>query len=246
MRAIIVDDKEVMRDNLSSLLSIYAPNVSIVGEADGVRSGIDRIRTLKPDLVFLDVEMEDGTGFDMLSQLAHIDFKVIFVTGHDDHAIRAFKFSALDYLLKPVDPDDLMRAISKAEETSSNDHKLKKQTFIENEQRKDTSKRIVLNDIQNTYLIAISDIVRCEADINYTRFYLSDGREITVSKTLKHFDQLLVGYNFFRTHQSHLVNLEFFERLDKTEGGVVFLTNGHHVPVSTRKREHLLAHLHSL
>lgn len=243
MTAVIVDDNASIRETLKTLLSIYTMSVNVLAEADGVVEGVKVIRENKPELVFLDVEMNDGTGFDLISRCGKIDFKVIFVTGHDSYAINAFRFSAIDYILKPVDPDDLVKAVEKAITSLSVDTDLKVSNYIQNKNSSKDQKRIVLSDAQNTYLISILDIIRCESDINYTHFYLQDGRQVMVSKTLKVYDELLSEFGFFRSHQSHLVNLRFFDRLDKTEGGVIFLKNGETIPISTRKREGLLQEL---
>ena len=246
MTAVIVDDNASMRETLSTLLGIYALEIVLLAEANGVKDGIDKIKEYKPDLVFLDVEMEDGTGFDLLSRYGKIDFRFIFVTGHDSYAIRAFKFSAIDYILKPIDPDDLTRALDKAANTPALENDLKVKTFISNKKASNEEKKIVLNDAQNTYLIGVKEIVRCEADVNYTCFYLADGRQIVVSKTLKSFDEMLCDHGFFRSHQSHLINLDFFDRFDKSEGGVIYLKNGDAIPISTRKRENLMTVLNQL
>lgn len=245
MRAVIIDDDPSMRENLNSLLSIYCVDITLVGEADGVKSGVDLIRTVNPDLVFMDIEMKDGTGFDVLSISGKPTFKLIFVTGHDQYAIKAFKFSAIDYILKPVDPDDLIRAVDKARRTSMAMNKLQIETLVTN-RAVGKSKKMVLNDAQNTYLITIENIIRCESDVNYTRFFLSDHKSILVSKTLKSFDELLDEYGFFRCHQSHLINLNYFDRYEKTEGGMVHLKNGEVVPISVRKKEELMSKLSKL
>lgn len=246
MTALIIDDNATMRENLSTLLGIYAPDIEILNEANGVKSGIEKIRSLNPELVFLDVEMEDGTGFDLLSQYGQVDFKFVFVTGHDNYAIKAFKFSAIDYILKPIDPDDLVRAVERARKDSATSINLKAQNFIQNQSESTSQKKIALNDAHNTYLISISEIIRCESDVNYTIFHLQDGREIVISKTLKTYDEMLSDHGFFRSHQSHLINLSYFDRLDKSDGGVIHLKNGDLVPISTRKRESLVTDLNKL
>ncbi len=245
MRAIIVDDELSMRENLRTLLTIYASDIEIIGEATSVKEGVDLVKKVNPDLAFLDVEMKDGTGFDLLSILVNPSFKVIFVTGHEKFAIKAFKFSAIDYILKPIDPDDLQRAVEKVRNNTSSHNHLEIETLIQNHHT-NHPKRIVLNDSQNTYLISVDDIIRLEADVNYTKFSLVDSRQILVSKTLKSFDEILVEDGFFRCHQSHLINLNFFDRYDKSEGGIIYLKNGVSVPISVRKKDELMAKLKGL
>ena len=234
LQVVIIDDVAAMRAALRSLLE-RIPNVVVAGEADGVKEGLALIRRLQPDIVFLDVEMKDGTGFDLLSRLEKRAVKVIFVTGHDDYAIKAFKFSAVDYLLKPVDLDDLMEALEKVSVREKSETQLNN---LLNDHK--TLSRIVLSDQRNTYLVELTDIVRVMSDVNYTRFFLRDERQIVVAKTLKVYDEMLTPSGFFRSHQSHLINLLFFDRLDKAEGGVIFMKNGEQVPISVRKKDDLI------
>ncbi|MEP4597852.1 MAG: LytTR family DNA-binding domain-containing protein, partial [Cyclobacteriaceae bacterium] len=211
MRIVLIDDDDIVKDNLKTLLSIYAPDAEVIGEADGVKSGIACIRQYKPDLVLLDVEMGDGTGFDLLAMYGQLDFKVIFITGHDAYAIKAIKFSAIDYLLKPVDPELLSNALTRARQAiDANEQNLKVSTLFQNQETPLLDQKIVLKDAETVYLVAIKDIIRCESQANYTWFFLADGRKIIVSKTLKEFDSLFESKYFFRAHQSHLINLLHF------------------------------------
>ena len=247
MRTVLVDDDTVARENLKTMLSIYAPQVKVVAEADGVKAGLACIREAKPELVLLDVEMKDGTGFDLLSFYGQLDFKVIFVTGHDAYAIRAFKISAIDYVLKPVDPDDLVSALKKAQQTADrNEQQIKVTNLVQNNRENFSNQKIVLKDAETVYLVSVKDIVRCESETNYTRFYLADGRVIMVSKTLKEYDTLFEGQNFFRAHQSHLINLVHFDRYEKKDGGTVFMKDGSALPVAVRKKEGLMNALEKL
>lgn len=247
MRLILIDDDVNVRDNLRTLLTIYSSQISIVAEADGVAKGLECIRKYKPDLVLLDVEMKDGTGFDLLAMYGQLDFKVIFVTGHDAYAIKAFRYSALDYLLKPVDPVELMGAVGKAMAShDQTEHNLKMETLIRNKGANAIDQKVVLKDAETVYLISIRDIVRCESQTNYTWFYLIDGRRIIVSKTLKEFDSLFEGKYFFRAHQSHLVNLLHFDRYEKKEGGTIHMKDGSTLPVAVRKKDSLMAALEQL
>jgi two-component system LytT family response regulator len=241
LRTIIIDDEAHMRQSLETLLKANCPNVKIVSKADSVISGVESIEKLHPDLVLLDIKMDDGTGFDLLDQLPSIDFKVIFITAYDEFAIQAIKFSALDYLLKPVDVDDLVHSIGKAENMILKELKIKLNVLEDNLQTDDgLKKKIILKTFDNIHLVKVRDIIYCESDINYTRFHLIDGQEIIISVTLKEYDDMLSKSGFFRVHKSYLVNLSHIERFEKREGGSVILTNSHKVPVASRKREHLL------
>lgn len=247
MRIVLVDDDSIIRENLKTLLSIYAPNMQVIAEADGVKAGVACIREHKPDLVLLDVEMKDGTGFDLLAFYGQLDFKVIFVTGHDAYAIRAFKISAIDYVLKPVDPDDLVAALKKAEAMGeASEQQIKVANLVHNNRENISNQKIILKDTDTVYLVAVKDIVRCASETNYTRFFLTDGRILMVSKTLKEYDTLFEGQHFFRAHQSHLINLLHFDRFEKKDGGTIFMKDGSSLPVAVRKKDSLLSALEKL
>lgn len=247
MRVVLIDDESTVRENLKILLNIYASDMQVVAEAEGVREGLDCIRQHKPDLVMLDVEMKDGTGFDLLAMYGELDFKLIFVTGHNDYAIKAFKYSAIDYLLKPVDPEELNKALDKARQAfDAQEQNLRVANLVQNKKTPCDDQKIILKDAETVYLVAIKDIVRCESEANYTHFYLVDGRHVMVSRTLKEFDQLLVSHSFFRAHQSHLINLNHFDRYEKKEGGIVYMKDGSVLPVAVRKKEALMSVLETL
>lgn len=247
MRIVLIDDDEVVRDNLKTLLAIYSPKSVVIAEADGVQSGLICLKKYKPDLLLLDVEMRDGTGFDLLSLYGALDFKVIFVTGHNGYAIKAFKFSAIDYVLKPIDPEDLVSALNKAKESmDENEQNLKVANLVQNKQADSRDQKIVLKDSGTVYLVLLKDIVRCESETNYTKFFLSDGRKLLISKTLKEYAGLFEGHSFFRAHQSHLINLLHFDRYDKREGGIVHMKDGSSLPVAVRKKDSLMTALENL
>ena len=247
MRVVLIDDESTVRENLKILLNIYASDMQVVAEAEGVREGLDCIRQHKPDLVMLDVEMKDGTGFDLLAMYGELDFKLIFVTGHNDYAIKAFKYSAIDYLLKPVDPEELNKALDKARQAfDAQEQNLRVANLVQNKKTPCDDQKIILKDAETVYLVAIKDIVRCESEANYTHFYLVDGRHVMVSRTLKEFDQLLASHSFFRAHQSHLINLNHFDRYEKKEGGIVYMKDGSVLPVAVRKKEALMSVLETL
>lgn len=234
---VVIDDEPRARDTLINILALSPVEMKLSGEADSVRTGLELIRNQNPDVVLLDVNLMDGTGFDLLKQVGTVNFKVIFITAHEEHAIRAFKFSAVDYILKPVVAGELLAAVKKAEQSiSREDTELKLSTLLSN---LDSVKKIVLKTAESIHIVQVSNIIRCEADVNYTTFYLKNAQKLLVSKTLKEFDEMLEPTNFFRTHQSHLVNLDHIVRFDKGEGGHLVMDDDSIVPVSSRKRDEL-------
>lgn len=243
MRTIIVDDKPGPKRTLKTLLNKYFPEIEIVAEANNVKQGVNVITELSPQLVFLDVEMPDGTGFDLLEQINPIDFKVIFTTGFEKYAIKAFKFSAIDYLLKPVDSEDLKVAVCKAKEEIKNEIlQLKVGTLLNNlSEVSDNLKKIVLKDSSSIHVVQINEILYLEADSNYTKFYLTENRQILVSETLKEYENLLQKAGFFRCHKSFLMNLSMLKRFDKRDGGIIILQDDKSVPLSSRKKDKFLA-----
>lgn len=242
MKAIIIDDIADARKALKQDLLDYCTEVSIIGEADSVLSGAKLIKQLHSDIecIFLDIEMPDGTGFDLL-EIIQLEVPVIFCTAHDVYAIKAFKFSAFDYLLKPIDPDELVSCIERLQQSPSFQ---KKQIEVfqehQNSHQYNASNRIGLSDEHGIKWVEIQAIIRCQSSSNYTTFHLMDGENITVSKPLKEYDELLVPYSFIRTHQSHLVNPRFVIEYIKHDGGMLKLTNGENIPVSTRKKQEVI------
>lgn len=243
MRAIIIDDEEPAREGLRNLLRRFFSEIKIVGEADSVSSGVSLLNTTETDIAFLDINLFDGSGFNILEQLDSINFHVIFVTAYDNYAIKAFKVSALDYILKPIDYDDLVNAVIKVKKkrTLSLDTHLKQSVtnFSQNKIQKKLS--IIEND--GIRFVLISDIIRCQADDNYTKIYLMDGDKIISSKTLKEYDSILVDFGFFRVHRSHLVNLKQIKKILKKNGTQVLMVNNDLIEVSRRKKDTLTKEL---
>lgn len=252
IKSVIIDDVEKARVALRSDLDDYCPNVQIVGEADDVQSGCDVILQTSPDLVFLDIKMGDGSGFDLLEKLRDSDkkFNVIFTTAYDQYAIKAFKYSALDYLLKPIDPDDLTAAIDKLEHKSSTPLVENQYQFlmeqIKSIQTSKAPQRIALSSTEKIQIVNIKDIIRCEASGNYTYFYTTDGQKIIVSKTMKEYVDILEEQDFVRVHHSHLINMDQVKEFVKIDGTYLLMKNGHEVPVSVRKKEELMKKFSSL
>lgn len=248
IRAIIIDDEVNSRDSIAQMLKLYCPEVYVIAHGEGVQSGIEEINLHNPDLVFLDIKMQDGTGFDLLKKLGTIPFKVIFITAYEEYAIKAFKFNALDYLTKPVDPDELRNAIEKAMAALGNEtfnERLK--YFLDSMSRGNSNhnRKIVLKTSNTVHVVEIEKIIRCESDRNYTTFHLDDGEKILISKSMKEFEDLLEGYNFFRVHHSHLINLNFITKFLKDDL-ICVLKDSSNIPVAYRKRDELLKTLRSL
>jgi two-component system LytT family response regulator len=244
LKAIIVDDSIEARKALVTEIEDCCPEIELIGQAEGVVSGAKLIRSVNPDLVFLDIQMNDGTGFDLLELIGAISFKVIFTTASDEYAVKAFKYSAVDYLLKPIDPDELVLAVKKAERGNQ-----KENLNLLMENAKSANKpvrKLALNTLDKLHIVNISDIVRCESDVNYTQFFFSNGNKLLVTKTLKDFEDLLSEHQFIRVHQSHLVNVNFIKEFVKGDGGYLVMTDKTSVPVSTRKRMAVVEMLNSL
>ena len=241
LRTLIIDDEAHVRESLTDMLKHHCPNAKLIGQADGVKSGLLAIKTSHPDLVLLDIKMKDGTGFDLLEKIENVDFKIIFVTAFDEFAIKAIKFSALDYLLKPVDPEDLVLAVGKADDITQSELKTKLDTLSNNLKTTDQSNRkIILKTHDNIYLVGIQDIIHIEGDGSYSTVFLASGDKVMLSVTLKHYHELLEEHGFFRVHKSHLINLEHIYRFEKADGGYIILDNEARIPVAVRKKDELI------
>jgi two-component system LytT family response regulator len=248
LRAVVIDDIESIRKENINLIKSCCPEISVVGEADSVAMGIELIKQSSPDLVFLDVEMPDGTGFDLLQKLSPIPFKVIFITGYEDFAIRAFRFSAIDYLLKPLDGIELREAVKKAEDSLAKEvFDLKLQNLFSNLERPKDLQKLLLKTTDKIYSVNIKDIVCCESDKNYTTFHFANTQKLIVSTSLKEYEALLGPHNFFRTHKSHLINMAYFDHFIKSDGGnKIVMKDKTVIPLSVRKKEEFLILLENL
>lgn len=231
MNCIIIDDEELCIKSLSNLLNLNFPQVKILATCNDSSNASGLILHHKPDFIFLDIEMPFLNGFDILAQFEHLDFDVIFTTAYDSYAIKAIKFSALDYLLKPIGLEDLTFAIEKLKnkEVSISKAQVKIANAVNNKLHPDT---IALPTSDGLIFTPVNEIVHCCADSNYTRMYMLDKSVILLSKTLGDVDELLTGYNFFRIHQSHLINLEQVKKYKRGDGGEVIMSNGDSLLVS--------------
>jgi two-component system LytT family response regulator len=249
IKAILIDDDSNLRSGMKGLLALFAPQIEIIGEADTVATGVAIIEKVKPQLIFLDIQLTDGTGFDILEKITEthgkIESHVVFITAHEEFAIKAFRFSALDYLLKPVDPEELKKVIEKINKTILKNNEFSNvELLLENIKKQTNSfKRIALSNSDGIHLFEISDIIRCESEDNYTKFFIKNSKTILISKTLKEYEELLTGHGFERIHQSHLINLAYLKSYIKKDGGYVMMSDNSHLPISQRKKERLLNNL---
>jgi len=243
INAVLVDDEIDSVKILERLLKEYCPEVVIVGVADGVESGIKVMQETRPDIVFLDIEMKQGNAFDLLNRLMPFNFQVIFVTAFDNYAIKAFKYSALDYLLKPVDIDDMKNAVEKAKARMNgnvfyNQMKLLLHN-IENYQI--SQQKIAIPTIDGMTFISIREIMRCEAETGYTYIHVDSGSKILATKTIKEYEEMLPSTLFYRIHNSHIINLEKIKKYQKGRGGHVVMDDGSCLEVAIRRREEFLS-----
>ena len=248
LRAVVIDDIEAIRKNNVAIIKSNCPNIAIVGQAESVTSGVKLIKQLAPDIVFLDVEMPDGTGFELLQKFQPLNFKVIFITGYEDFAIRAFRFSAIDYLLKPLDAADLIQAVKKAEDALGKEvFDMKLSNLFTNLERPKNLQKLILKTADRIYSVNIQDVINCESDKNYTTFNFVNAPKLIVSTNLKEYEAMLAPHNFFRTHQSHLINMAYFDHFVRTDGGnTIVMKNKQTIPLSVRKKEEFLVLLENL
>ncbi|MEY4288282.1 MAG: hypothetical protein RLZZ30_370 [Bacteroidota bacterium] len=245
-KVLIIDDEKPTRDFIRKMLESFDLKLDIYTDGENVQSGIEAIENIQPDIVLLDIQMPDGNGFDVLKSVTNKSFEIIFITAFQEFAVQAIKFSALDYILKPIDAEELRNAVNNALQMLS--HKKDENQFnaLQNNIQPHLKRKLVLKTQESIFVVEIDDIVHCEADKNYTFFYLNDGKKILVSKTLKDYDTLLAGLQFFRVHQSHLINLNCVERYDKHDGGSVILKDGTAIPLSPAKKDQFFKSLDQL
>jgi len=242
INAIIVDDEENGRVNLNEILKRYCPSIHIIGEAFSIQSAAELISVKQPNLVFLDIEMPDGNGFDLLKVLSHQDFEVVFVTAYDHYGIQAIKFSALDYILKPINYLELIEAVAKVEQRLAEKHDNRRLgNLIGNMSSSLKDKRLALPTQNSVEFVEVDTIIRCQSDNNYTEFHFNNGRNLLVCKTLKDYEETLAEYGFFRPHQSHLINIKYLVSYIKSDGGVLVMKDGVQVPVSRFKKNEVKA-----
>ncbi len=247
LKAVIVEDEKNSQELLKELITEYCEGIEVVDIAGNVAEGLEALDAKQPDVLFLDIELPDGDGFQVLEKTTYKNFDVIFTTAYDQYAMRAFKFSATDYLLKPVDIDELEDAVARVREkheqgeAQPEQQSAKLDALIQNlRNMTQPLKRIVLPTSNGFTVVNPENIIRCESDRNYTFIFLTDGRKILVSRTIKEYDEMLSDYNFFRIHQSHLINLSYLKNYTRGRGGYVELTDGTVLDVSARRKSEFL------
>ena len=242
IKTIVIDDEVKARETILNMLQVYCPDVEVIDTAGSVQEGREVLDRNKPELLLLDIKMADGTGFDLLRKMKEVDFLVIFITAFEEFAIRAIKFSAIDYILKPLDPDELVNAIEKAKLALHKENMNEKLSALYDnlDSLNTNTKKLVLKTSDSVHIVNIRDIIRCESEKNYTHIYTAESDKITVSRTLKEYNEMLVNFKFFRVHQSHLINLEHVKRYEKQGSGVLVMDDGSVVPVAFRKKDDLM------
>jgi two-component system LytT family response regulator len=248
LKIIIVDDEANVRQALGQMLRLFSEDTQLIGSYSNVAAAVKAIREDKPDIVLLDIEIGKDNGFDVLKHFPSPGFKVIFITGYQQYAVQAFRFAALDYLLKPVDPDQLSDAIKKAFDAVDREKfSLKIDSFIHNMgTMANKAKKIILRTADNMHIVNLNDIMYCESERSYTTFFLADKTKVMVSQTLGDYEDMFNEYGFMRIHKSYLINLQFIKRYEKGDGGTVILNGNISLPVATRKKEQLLVLLAKL
>jgi two-component system, LytTR family, response regulator len=242
LRAIIVDDEQKSCENLKILLEDFCKDVVVLQMVNTVSDGFDAIHKYKPDVIFLDIQMQKETGFDLLKKFGDINFEIVFITAYSEYAINAIKFSAIDYLLKPIDINDLKTAVEKLGKKTSEKLIGQKVDILMQNFRSENAEnyRLAISDSDGITFVNINEIIYCEGSSNYTNFYLQNGKKHIVAKTLKEYEELLSSYNFFRIHNSYLINLKEVKKYFRGDGGYVQMSNDEKLDVSKRKKEYFL------
>lgn len=245
--AYIVDDEFQSRNFLNKMLEQYFPEIKVVGQASTVEEALVGIKKYNPNIVFLDIQMKEETGFDLLNRLTEINFALIFTTAFDKYALKAFRFNAIDYLLKPIVIGELIEAVNKAEQRTSPIQSPSKQQVeqlyqdIKNPQK--IHDKIAVPTAEGFVIIPVNEIVYCQANSNYTEFYLTDKKCIVSSYTLKQYDEMLTAQSFFRAHRSYLINLAHVKLYRRGEGGEIVMSNGHEIELSRTHKDEFLRRL---
>lgn len=239
IKAVIIEDEPVYAEMVQSLSGEFYPGIEIRGYAQTVETAALLLASAQPDIAFCDIELKDGTMFDVLKKMNSISFQIIFITAHNKFAIQAFKFNAIDYLLKPVEETEFRNAVDRAIERVNQKQLQHIRLMLENMDRSNENRRIVLRTMDQIHIVNVKDIVRCRADNTYTTFYLVTGENILVSKGMKEYEDILCENGFFKIHQSHIINLQFLRKIDKSSEEVI-LSDKTRLPLSQRRKQDLL------
>lgn len=248
IRAVIIEDEAESRELLAALVTKNCEGVTVVDTAGNVEAGVEAIKKHVPDLIFLDISMPDGTGFDLLERVANMKFDIIFTTATDRYALKAIKYSALDYMLKPIDIEELKVAVEKVKDKKSTVSGVENLAFLlQNlKQKNDNFSKITLPTGNAYEIVNVPDIIRCEAEGSYTNFYLAGNKKVMVSASLKHYEDLLPEVDFIRVHHHHLINMNHVVRFLKVDGGYAIMSDGTQVEISRRKKDAFVERLSKL
>ncbi|MCW3806471.1 LytR/AlgR family response regulator transcription factor [Plebeiibacterium marinum] len=247
MRTVIIEDEKALRETNRNLLIGNFPQVEIIGEASSVNDSIALLNSTKPDLVLMDIEIEGGNCFQVLQACRPYSFKVIFITAYNQYAIKAIKFSAIDYILKPVNEFEFCDAINRVIAQIKQEDLLQQTEYFEQQySTKEKPNKIVLRTSESLHIVNICDITYCKSDNSYTTFYVKNQKPLLVSKSIKEYTELLSGYCFIRPHQSFLVNINEVNRIDKSDGGFIIMNDNQEIPVSKRRKQEVLNDLEKL
>lgn len=247
LKTIIIDDESRARSALKQEIQLNCPEVEIIAEADSIATAVPLIKKLSPDLIFLDIQLSDGLGFTILEQADNQDYAIIFTTAYSEYALKAFKTSAIDYLLKPIDSTELIQAVEKTiiaiKDKTQTDRSVQ---GINKDLQQLQQKKIILHTSEGLHVIQIADIIRCNSYGNYSFVFLRDGSKILLAKILKEIEESLEGFGFDRVHHSHLINMNHVKSFRNKEGGIVVMSDMSEVPVSMRKKSAFLDHLNAI
>lgn len=248
INAFIIEDELRGLENLKNLLTQYCPEVKVIGEAQTLESGLNQLSNpaMNPDVAFLDINLPDGLVFSMLSSLKKIDFDIIFVTAFENFAIKACEYSAIGYVMKPIDPDQLTEAVSRIRKENDPKTAERMELFDNMYRNPNAFEKLSISALDGIYFVNIKDLVRLEADDNYTHLFLKDGQRITASKTIKSYDDLLQSVNFFRVHKRHVINLNYMQKFVKGDGGYIVMEDDKQIEVSRRRRPAFLEQIRTL
>lgn len=248
IKALIIEDETKSRELLQALVTNHCKGVEVVASADNVKAGVAAVNKYNPDLIFLDISMPDGTGFDLLEKISPLHSDIIFTTATDKYAIKAIKYSALDYLLKPIDAEELKQAVERLAGKKSKANTVENLAhLLQNlKQGNDSYQKITIPTSTSHEIILIKDIIRCEADGSYTTFHLTGNRKLMASGSLKHYEDLLPVNTFMRIHHHHLINTNQVVRYLKADGGYAVMSDGSQIEISRRKKEEFLAALNKI
>lgn len=245
IRALIIDDEKHVRESLTSLLSIFCPEVQVIATSNSISSATKLIKSERPDLIFLDIALGEESGFDLLDVLKPIEFQIIFITAHNEFATTAFRYNAVDYLLKPIVPAELQEAIQKFQQVNKTNLLEEKLVHLLNAFKSQRNNTMTISTSEGIHFIDIENIVRIKGDGAYASIFLDNNEQITASKNLRHFERLLPSNQFFRPHQSHLVNINYIKKIKSREGGAIELKNGLLIPLVKHKKDTLISLLSS-